>query len=138
MSKFPSILISILSPIVSAVIFFCATALPITKNRIAVIKIMFLVFILSLFNSKNFSPSGPNYTHFTNGEFDELYQETMIVSNPEERTALYKKMDRLMMSQYPIIPLYYDQAIRFTRKNVHGLEMNAINLLNLKRVQKSN
>lgn len=93
---------------------------------------------LSLFNSKNFSPAGPNYTHFTNSEFDELYQETMTVSNPEERIALYKKMDRLMMSQYPIIPLYYDQAIRFTRKNVHGLEMNVLNLLNLKRVRKSN
>ena len=93
---------------------------------------------LSLFNSKNFSPSGPNYTHFISPDFDELYQETMTVSNPEKRTALYKEMDRLMMSQYPVIPLYYDQAILFTRKNVHGLEMNAINLLNLKRVRKSN
>ena len=93
---------------------------------------------LSLFNSKNFSPSGPNYTHFISPDFDELYQETMTVSNPEKRITLYKEMDRLMMSQYPIIPLYYDQAIRFTRKNVHGLEMNAINLLNLKRVRKSN
>jgi ABC-type transport system substrate-binding protein len=92
---------------------------------------------LSLFNSKNFSPSGPNYTHFTSAEFNQLYQETMTVSNPEERIGLYKKMDRLMMSQYPIIPLYYDQAIRFTRKNVQGLEMNAINLLNLKKVRKT-
>ena len=92
---------------------------------------------LSLFYSKNFSPAGPNYTHFKSIEIDRLYQKTMLVSDPEERTLLYEKMDELLMSKYPVIPLYYDQAIRFTRKNVNGLEMNAINLLNLKRVYKT-
>ena len=91
---------------------------------------------LSLFYSENFSPSGPNYTHFKNTIFDSLYQETMMLSNPGERVELYKKMDSLLISQYPVIPLYYDQAVRFTRKNVKGLQMNAINLLNLKRVHK--
>lgn len=91
---------------------------------------------LSLFYSKNFSPSGPNYTHFSNNEFNALYQKSMITSEPEKRFELYKKMDSLLMSQYPVIPLYYDQAVRFTQKNVKGLKMNAINLLNLKRVQK--
>ena len=92
---------------------------------------------LSLFYSKNFSPAGPNYTHFKSIKIDCLYQKTMLVSDPEERTLLYEKMDELLMSKYPVIPLYYDQAIRFTRKNVNGLEMNAINLLNLKRVYKT-
>ena len=92
---------------------------------------------LSLFYSKNFSPAGPNYTHFKSIEIDRLYQKIMLVSDPEERTLLYEKMDELLMSKYPVIPLYYDQAIRFTRKNVNGLEMNAINLLNLKRVYKT-
>ena len=92
---------------------------------------------LSLFYSKNFSPKGPNYTHFSQAKFDKLYQETMKISDPEKRIVSYKKMDRLLMSSYPIIPLYYDQAIRFTRKNISGLQMNAINLLNLKHVQKN-
>jgi len=92
---------------------------------------------LSLFYSKNFSPKGPNYTHFSQAKFDKLYEETMKISDPEKRIVSYKKMDRLLMSSYPIIPLYYDQAIRFTRKNISGLQMNAINLLNLKHVQKN-
>ena len=92
---------------------------------------------LSLFYSKNFSPKGPNYTHFSQAKFDKLYEETMKISDPEKRIVSYKKMDRLIMSSYPIIPLYYDQAIRFTRKNISGLQMNAINLLNLKHVQKN-
>ncbi|MGB2341281.1 MAG: ABC transporter substrate-binding protein [Flavobacteriaceae bacterium] len=92
---------------------------------------------LSLFYSKNFSPKGPNYTHFSQAKFDKLYEETMKISDPEKRIVSYRKMDRLLMSSYPIIPLYYDQAIRFTRKNIIGLQMNAINLLNLKHVQKN-
>jgi peptide/nickel transport system substrate-binding protein len=40
------------------------------------------------------------------------------------------------MTEFPVIPLYYDQAVRFSRKNIRGLEMNSINLLNLKRVSK--
>ena len=92
---------------------------------------------LSLFYSKNFSPKGPNYTHFSQAKFDKLYEETMKISDPEKRIVSYKKMDSLLMSSYPIIPLYYDQAIRFTRKNISGLQMNAINLLNLKHVQKN-
>ncbi|MGB2152485.1 MAG: ABC transporter substrate-binding protein [Flavobacteriaceae bacterium] len=92
---------------------------------------------LSLFYSMNFSPRGPNYTHFSQAKFDKLYEETMKISDPEKRIVSYRKMDRLLMSSYPIIPLYYDQAIRFTRKNVSGLQMNAINLLNLKHVQKN-
>ena len=92
---------------------------------------------LSLFYSMNFSPKGPNYTHFSQAKFDKLYEETMKISDPEKRIVSYKKMDRLLMSSYPIIPLYYDQAIRFTRKIISGLQMNAINLLNLKHVQKN-
>ena len=91
---------------------------------------------LSLFYSENFSPRGPNYTHFSEAKFDKLYEETMKISDPVDRIILYKKMDDLLMSSYPVIPLYYDQAIRFKRKNISGLEMNSINLLNLKRVQK--
>ena len=45
-------------------------------------------------------------------------------------------MDSLMMSDYPIVPLYFDQVIRFSQKNVHGLSINPINLLNLKKVKK--
>ena len=61
----------------------------------------------------------------------------MLVSDPEERTLLYEKMDELLMSKYPVIPLYYDQAIRFVQKEVSGFEMNPLNLPQLKRVRKN-
>jgi len=37
---------------------------------------------LSLFYSKNFSPNGPNYTHFASAEYDRLYQEVLKEQNP--------------------------------------------------------
>lgn len=46
-------------------------------------------------------------------------------------------MDSLLISKAPIVPLYYDQSIRFTQKNVSGLGSNPINLLTLKYVKKT-
>ena len=92
---------------------------------------------LSLFYGRNFSPNGPNYTHYTNQEYDRLYREAMTVSSLEDRAFLYQKMDQMIMEDYPIVPLYYDQAIRFVQKGISGFEMNPLNLLQLKRVQKN-
>ena len=45
-------------------------------------------------------------------------------------------MDSLVIKNAPIVPLYYDEVIRFTQKNVIGLGNNPINLLELKHVKK--
>lgn len=92
---------------------------------------------LSLFYSKNFSPNGPNYTHFKNAEFDRLYEQAFLETDNTKRAALYQKMDALVMEQAPVIPLFYDKASRFTRSNVNGLGINPLNLLVLKRVKKT-
>ena len=46
-------------------------------------------------------------------------------------------MDSLVIQSAPIIPLFYDEVVRFTRKNVESLGINATNLLDLKRVKKT-
>ena len=45
-------------------------------------------------------------------------------------------MDNLVMQEVPVIILYYDEVLRFTHKNIKGLESNALNLLTLKGVIK--
>lgn len=92
---------------------------------------------LSLFYSKNFTPNGPNYTHFKNEIFDELYEQSISEVNSEKRYELYQQMDSILIDEAPVVPLYYDQVIRFTRKNVQGLGINPIDLLDLKRVKKT-
>ena len=91
---------------------------------------------VSLFYSKNFTPNGPNYTHFKNDFFDELYEKSIKEVILEKRQKLYQQMDSIIIEEVPVVPLYYDEVIRFTQKNIHGLGINPIDLLNLKRVKK--
>ncbi|HEU0136895.1 MAG TPA: ABC transporter substrate-binding protein [Flavobacterium sp.] len=91
---------------------------------------------LSLFYSKNFTPNGPNYTHFNNVAFDKLYEQAFKETDNEKRYALYRQMDKLVIEEAPAIPLFYDKVARFTRKNVDGLGINPLNLLTLKHVRK--
>ena len=52
---------------------------------------------LALFYSKNFCPDGPNYTHFTNTEFDNLYEKASQETNDSMRYELYIEMDELII-----------------------------------------
>jgi peptide/nickel transport system substrate-binding protein len=45
-------------------------------------------------------------------------------------------MDKLLLEDAPVVVLYYDRVLRFTQKNIEGLENNAMNLLTLKKVRK--
>ncbi len=93
---------------------------------------------LSMFYSKNFCPSGPNYTHFKNAYFDELYEKSLIENNDENRYLLYTKMDSIVMDEAPVVVLYYDQVLRFIQPNIKDLGSNPINLLDLRKVKKTN
>jgi len=91
---------------------------------------------LSMFYSRNFCPRGPNYTHYSNPDFDRLYEKAMSTINDSIRYNLYKEMENLLMAEAPVVILYYDQVMRFVQKNVTGLGNNPMNLLNLKQVNK--
>ena len=92
---------------------------------------------LSLFFSDNFTPNGPNYTHFKNAKYDSLYRKAMSESDVKKRINLYKKMDRIVLEEAPVVVLFYDEVVRFTQKNIKGLGINPTNLLELKNVQKN-
>ncbi|MBL6950103.1 MAG: gamma-glutamyl-gamma-aminobutyrate hydrolase family protein [Bacteroidales bacterium] len=93
---------------------------------------------LSLFYSPNFSPYGPNYTHYRNPEYDKLFKQSMSITEEGARLEAYQKMERIMMKDAPVIILYYDQVLRFVWNNVYGIGGNPMNLLTLKRVYKEN
>ena len=92
---------------------------------------------LSLFYSKNFQPMGSNYTHYENPVFDQIFEKSQQVTDDKERNEYYTKMDSLLMEDAPVVVLFYDQIIRFTQKNISGLEIPATNMLQLKRVKKT-
>lgn len=90
---------------------------------------------LSLFYSRNKTPAGPNYTHFSNENFDFQYDEMMKISNPEIRIQAYHKLDSLMMTEAPVVVLYYDEVLRFVSKRITDLGSNPTNNLDLTRVR---
>jgi peptide/nickel transport system substrate-binding protein len=91
---------------------------------------------LSLFYSKNKAPNGPNYTHFENSIYDKIYINTYLEQSKIKRNIAYSELDKLIIKEALVVPLYYDKIMRFSKKNIHGLETNPINQLNLKRVYK--
>lgn len=88
------------------------------------------------FYSKNLSPKGPNYTHFKNQKYDELFEQSLNEPDKTKRYAIYREMDKILIEEAPIVPLFYDQIFRLVHNNVEGLTLNPMNLLNLKQVRK--
>ena len=91
---------------------------------------------LALFYSPNFSPAGPDKTHFKSAAYDRLYDQARRTQDVAKRTALYQAMDRIVVEESPVISLYYDEVVRLTQNNVRGLTPNPMNQLLLERVRK--
>ena len=89
---------------------------------------------LSLFTTTNFSPDGPNYSHYSNKRYDMLYNSAMSCTDEDARGCLYAEMDSLMMLDAPVVVLFYDEVLRFVNGKVKGLGCNPTNLLDLRKV----
>jgi len=92
---------------------------------------------MSLFYSKNFSPKGFNYTHYSNPIFDKCYEQARNCLNDSIKISLYQKMDQMLIDDAPIVPLYYDEVVRLVSQKISDLNTNPMNLLNLKQVKKN-
>lgn len=88
---------------------------------------------LAVFYSKNGAP--PNYTRYANPAFDRLYEQALRENNDSLRYLLYQEMDRMIVADAPVVPLFYDQVIHLVQPNVTGFTSNALNLLELRRVK---
>ncbi|MBK7558589.1 MAG: ABC transporter substrate-binding protein [Chitinophagaceae bacterium] len=89
---------------------------------------------LSVFYSKN--PAPPNYTRYKNAEFDVLYEKALSQKNDSLRYELYRQMDRIIINDAPVVPLWYDMAIHLVHRNISSFYPNSLNLLELRRVKK--
>jgi ABC-type transport system substrate-binding protein len=87
---------------------------------------------LSVFYSKN--PAPPNYTRYKNPAFDALYEQALLTTNDAARYRLYQQMDRMVMEDAPVIPLWYDMVVHLVQPHVRNFTPNSLNLLELRRV----
>lgn len=90
----------------------------------------------SVFTTPRFAPNGPNYTHFSNEAYDNIYSK-MGKTNSADSTLMYsKQLEEIIHSETPIIPLYYDQVMHFIRSNIKNFPTNPVNMLDLRKVKK--
>ena len=89
---------------------------------------------LSVFYSKN--PAPPNYTRYKNPAFDVLYEKALSEKNDSLRYNLYRQMDKLIIADAPVVPLWYDMAIHLVHNNIKDFPPNSLNLLELRRTRK--
>ena len=85
---------------------------------------------LSVFYSKN--PAPPNYTRYNNPAFDALFEKAIAETNDSARYELYRQADQLMINDAPVVPLWYDKAVRLVQPYIKGFRANALNLLELR------
>lgn len=88
---------------------------------------------LAFFYGKN--PAPPNYTRYANPAFDRLYEQSLRETNDSLRYELYRQMDRMVVADAPLVPVFYDEAIHFLQPNVSGMRDNGLNLLELRWVK---
>lgn len=89
---------------------------------------------LSVFYSKN--PAPPNYTRYKNAAYDVLYEKALSEKNDSLRYILYRQMDKLIIADAPVVPLWYDMAIHLVHNNISHFPPNSLNLLELRRTKK--
>lgn len=87
----------------------------------------------TVFYSANTAP--PNYTRFSNREFDRIYLRSLGEVNDSMRFALYRQLEKILIEEAPVVPLYYDEVLRMCQKNVEGITPNGLNLLNIKHIK---
>ncbi len=91
---------------------------------------------LSVFYSKN--PAPPNYTRYSNPAYDLLYEKALSQKNDSLRYQLYQQMDRIIINDAPVVPLWYDMAIYLVHTNIFNFKPNSLNLLELRWTKKQN
>lgn len=92
---------------------------------------------LGLFAEANFSPGGPNYTHYRNEAFERGFQSALLEADrPEARLEMYRALDELIHEDMPVIPLFHDQVTHFVSHRIKGWPIHPVNRLDLRRVVK--
>lgn len=89
---------------------------------------------LSVFYSKN--PAPPNYTRYNNAVYDVLYEKALSEKNDSLRYKLYQQMDKIIIDDAPVVPLWYDMAIHLVHNNITDFPPNSLNLLELRNTKK--
>jgi peptide/nickel transport system substrate-binding protein len=87
---------------------------------------------IALLYSKNHTPNGPNYTHYSNRVVDSLYELALNITDFNQRAKLYNQAEQIIMEDAPWIIIYYNELVYLKSKRVKGMYIDGLNTLILK------
>ncbi|MEN9334369.1 MAG: hypothetical protein RLY35_1549 [Bacteroidota bacterium] len=93
---------------------------------------------LQIFTRSLWSPDGANYTHYYNSSFEKMYATTTAINDPDQRQGDFIQMEKMVLQDYPVVPLYYDQVVHFVNKRIKNWRINGVNQIDLTKVKKEN
>ncbi|MBK7384159.1 MAG: ABC transporter substrate-binding protein [Flavobacteriales bacterium] len=94
---------------------------------------------LALFYGRNApadttEPSFLNSTRHRDPEYDSLFGAAARDTDVKERMALLARAETRLMSEYIVIPLYYERSVRLLRNQVRDLPINGMEYRDLRAV----
>lgn len=82
--------------------------------------------------------SGNNHTHWKNAAYDRLISQAASEPDEAKRIALYDEAQQILTEiDVPIMPLFFAAQNLLVKPSIQGLEINPMDLLYLKKVQKA-
>jgi peptide/nickel transport system substrate-binding protein len=87
---------------------------------------------MALFYSKNKTPAGPNYTHYSNPAIDSLYELGLKETYFSKRKVIYNTMENIIMEDAPWILLLYNEIVYLKSKRISNMYIDGLNNLVLK------
>ena len=91
---------------------------------------------LGLFDSVRWTPGGPNYTRHADQRVDSLLHAASLLPTGEERLAMLREAERLVLEEMPVIPLWHDDVMHLVSTAWSGWRVTPNNRLDLRHVQR--
>jgi oligopeptide transport system substrate-binding protein len=72
--------------------------------------------------------SADNYSRFADAEVDSLIRLGRVTVDPRKRQAIYGRLERLILENAPVVPLYTGTTAYGVRRADHGLELTPLGI----------
>lgn len=73
-----------------------------------------------------------NLSRFKNKAFDSLFLSAKAQADKKKRYKLFSQAEQIILDEAAFMPLFYDENFRLVQKNVHNLEENPLNYVDMR------
>ncbi|MEC2054437.1 peptide ABC transporter substrate-binding protein [Peribacillus psychrosaccharolyticus] len=78
--------------------------------------------VLNLYSTK----SSSNFTNWSNTKYDKLLSDSLVEQDEAKRYELLHQAEELLMTEMPIIPIYFSSQNALVSKKVEGIRFDAL------------